>query len=226
MPEFKNDGSTIETTAKAENDYMPFVAQQIKAGRLHLQKVDPVMKKILKQVGPFTAKTTRDRFLTLVRSIVAQQISGAAARTIFSRLDDALGDQKVRPDSLLKFDVDQLREIGISRQKATYILDLAARVDSGEVDLRRLGRMTDEDVVESLVRVKGIGVWTAQMFLMFSLGRLDVFPGADLGIQQAIQKFYGVGDPIDNDELRKIAKPWSPYATIASWYLWRGLDLK
>ena len=204
---------------------MPFAAQHIKAARLHLQKADPVMKQIIKQVGPFTAKTTRDRFLTLVRSIVSQQISGAAARTIQSRITEAVAPDKITPDSIKRFTVEDLREIGVSRQKATYMLDLAERVSGGEVDLRTIGRRPDEQVVEELVKVKGIGVWTAQMFMMFSLGRMDVFPDGDLGIQQGILKNYSVKGDLTADKMKKIAEPWRPYATVASWYLWRSLEL-
>ena len=202
---------------------MPFVAQHIKAARLHLQKSDPIMKKIIKQVGPFTATTSRDRFLTLVKSILSQQISGAAARTIQSRLADTVGDSKITPESLLKFSVDQLREIGVSRQKASYILDLAAKVDDGAVDLKNIGRRTDDEVIAELTVVKGIGVWTVQMFLMFSLGRMDVFPDGDLGIQNGIEKNYDFRGELNSAKMQKIAEPWRPYTTVASWYLWRSL---
>ena len=204
---------------------MPFAAQHVKAARLHLQKADPVMKQILKQVGPFTAKTTRDRFLTLVRSIVAQQISGAAARTILSRLLEAIAPAKISPESVSEFDVDGLREIGVSRQKATYILDLAAQVENGNVDLQKIGRKSDQEVIDELVQVKGIGVWTAQMFMMFSLGRMDVFPDGDLGIQQGIKKNYPIKCELTTKKMHEIAEPWHPYATIASWYLWRSLEV-
>ncbi len=204
---------------------MPFAAQHIKAGRLHLQKADPVMKKIIKQVGPFTCKLRRDRFLTMVRSIVSQQISGAAARTIQGRLVDAVKPATITPETLLQFNVDALREIGVSRQKAAYMLDLAAKVHDGTVDLRNIGRKTDEEVTDELTQVKGIGVWTAQMFMMFSLGRLDVFPDGDLGIQNAIKKNYPVRGELTRKKILQIAEPWSPYATIASWYLWRSLEV-
>ena len=203
---------------------MPFAAQHIRAGRLHLQKADPTMKKIIKLVGPFTAKTQRDRFRTLVNSIVSQQISGAAAATILGRLEDAVKKEGLKPESLLKFDVEKLREIGVSRQKATYILDLANQVKTEQVNLSRIGRKNDLEIIKELTQIKGIGVWTAQMFLMFSLGRLDVFPDGDLGIQQAISRFYGDGGDISKDEMHQVAERWQPYSTIASWYLWRGLD--
>ncbi len=203
---------------------MTFAAQHIKAARLHLQKSDPVMKRIIKQVGPFTAKVRRDRFLTLVRSIISQQISGSAARTIQSRLIETVAPEKISPDSLANFDIDRLRSIGVSRQKASYLLDLANRVQKGEVDLARIGRVSDEAVIAELTRINGIGVWTAQMFMMFSLGRLDVFPIDDLGIQNGIKRNYDIRGKLTKQKMERISKPWRPYSTIASWYLWRSLE--
>ncbi len=205
---------------------MPFAAQHIRTARLHLQKADPVMKKIIKSVGPFTAKTRRDRFLTLVQSIVSQQISGAAASTILGRLKDAMKPEGITPATILAHDVDQLRELGVSRQKATYMLDLASNVDAGNVDLKAISRKDDVGVIEELTQIKGIGVWTAQMFMMFSLGRLDVFPDGDLGIQNAIKNSYPIKGDLTVAKMKKIAKPWHPYATIASWYLWRSLEIE
>ena len=189
-----------------------------------MQKSDPVMKKIIKQVGPFTGKMRRDRFQTLVRSIISQQISVAAARTIQERLVEAMQPDGVTPEAILQFNVDALRELGVSRQKATYLLDLASKVHDGTVDLKNIGRSSDEEVIAELTQIKGIGVWTAQMFMMFSLGRLDVFPDGDLGIQNAIVESYDIRGELTRPKMLKIAKPWSPYATIASWYLWRSLE--
>ena len=204
---------------------MSFSAQHIKAARLHLQKSDPVMKAIIRSVGPFTARVNRDRFLTLVNSIVSQQISGAAARTIQSRLADAVSPELISPTSLSRFDTDQLRELGISQQKAGYLLDLSQRVLRGSVDLAGLHRRSDDDVITELVQVKGIGTWTAQMFLMFSLGRLDVFPVDDLGIRNGIKLNYASRGKLTTARMEKIARPWRPYATVASWYLWQSLDV-
>lgn len=212
---------------------MPFSAQHIKSARLHLQKSDPVMKRLLKQVGPFTVKAKRDRFATLVSSIVSQQISTSAARTIRQRLVDAVTERSafakhqtigITPTGLLLFDIDELRQLGVSRQKATYLLDLAEKVDTESVNLQSISRLSDEDAIEVLIQVKGIGRWTAQMFLMFSLARLDVLPVDDLGIKNAIQKNYQLADLPNGEKIETIAKPWRPYATIASWYLWQSLD--
>lgn len=204
---------------------MPFAAQHIRSARLHLQKSDPVMKRIIKQVGPFKQPVIRDRYLALVRSIISQQISGAAARTIQRRLFDEIAPAKVEPEAILKFSIDDLRRLGISRQKATYVLDLSGKVADGTVDLKDIGRKSDQEVIQSLTQIKGIGVWTAQMFLMFSLARLDVFPHGDLGIQNGIEKNYPIRGKLTKEKMCRIAQPWSPYSTVASWYLWRSLDV-
>ena len=184
------------------------------------------MKRILKKVGPFTAKTRRDRFGTLVNSIISQQISVAAARTIRGRLVEAVEPEKISPDSILKFNVDELRAIGVSRQKATYILDLAEKVNEQVVNLDAINRKENEAVIEELILVKGIGRWTAQMFLMFSLGRLDVLPVDDLGIKNAVKGEYELDELPDADSLTEIATKWRPYATVACWYLWQSLEVE
>ncbi len=204
---------------------MSFSAQDIKAARLQLQKSDPVMKKLLKQVGPFTLKTRRDRFAALVKSILGQQISTAAARTIEQRLIDAVAPEKLSAECLSQFSVDRYREIGISRQKAGYLLDLCQKVNDGSLELKKLSRLSDEEVAAALIQVKGIGQWTAQMFLMFSLGRLDVLPVDDLGIRKAVAKAYDLPDLPNSAQITEIAEPWRPYASIASWYLWRSLEV-
>ena len=204
---------------------MPFYAQHVKQGRLHLMKSDPTMKGLIKQVGPFTARAKRDRFGTLVHSILGQQISVAAASTIRQRLLDAMGDEGLTPQNLMAFEIDELRSLGVSRQKATYALDLAEKVQSGEIDLTSIHRQPDEEAIAELIRVKGIGRWTAQMFLMFSLGRMDILPVDDLGLKNSVRQFYNFEDLPSTDEIQQLAVPWRPYATIASWYLWQALSL-
>lgn len=205
---------------------MPFYPQHVKAARLHLQKNDPVFKSLLKSVGPFTAKTRRDRFGTLVSSIISQQISVAAAKTIKSRLESAIAPEKISPAALGQFDVDGLRALGVSRQKASYVLDLVEKVQAGVVDLDSMHRKQDEVVIDEMVQVRGIGRWTAQMFLMFSLGRLDVLPVDDLGLKKAIRIQYELDDLPAPNEIESIAENWRPYATIACWYLWQSLDIE
>lgn len=215
---------------------MPFMAPHIKTARLHLQKSDPVMKRLLKQHGPFTAKAKSDRFGTLVDSIVSQQISTAAARTIKQRLRQAImqrsglssqtanRNERLSPAELLQFDIEELRSLGVSKQKASYVLDLAQKVSAGHVDLDRCHQMDDEEVIQQLIQVKGIGRWTAQMFLIFSLARMDVLPTDDLGLKNAIAREYELESIPSSQQIIEIAQPWRPYATVASWYLWRSLD--
>ena len=205
---------------------MPFSAAAIADATAHLRKRDPVMRRLIGAVGPFGLKLHRNRFHMLVRSIIAQQISWKAARSIGERLARRIEPDKVSAESLAALSIGELRACGISPQKASYLHDLAEKVASGQVRLHRAGRLSDEAVIEELVQIKGIGVWTAQMFLMFSLGRLDVFPHQDLGIRAALKNLYGLGELPDRETSLAIAAPWRPYATIASWYCWRSHDLE
>lgn len=191
----------------------------------HLRECDPVMRQIIDEVGAFTLRHERDRFWMLVRSIISQQISVSAARSIRRRLEQYVGQPKVTPESLLRYDAQQLRSAGLSPQKASYVLDLAEKVDGGHVRLRTIGRLSDEAVIEELTKVKGIGRWTAQMFLIFALGRLDVFPHDDLGVRVAIRDRYGLEQLPDKATSLQIAQPWRPYASVASWYCWRSVEL-
>jgi DNA-3-methyladenine glycosylase II len=183
------------------------------------------MRRLIDRVGPFTLRLDRDRFRMLVRSIISQQISGHAARSIRQRLEALVAPEKISPHNLASLSLVQLRGAGVSPQKAGYLHDLAAKVDSGAVRLHRVARMTDDEVIAELVQVKGIGVWTAQMCLMFSLGRMDVFPYDDLGIRSALRNLYGLAELPDKQTSIQIARPWRPYATIASWYCWRSHEL-
>ena len=204
---------------------MAITKEKIRAARRHLRGADSVMRRIIDKVGPYTLRIQRDRFLMLVRSITAQQISGKAARSIQGRLFELVGAGKVTPEAILACDFDELRSIGLSQQKATYIVDLAEKTHAGVIRLRTIGRLSDEEVIQHLIQVKGIGRWTAQMFLIFALGRLDVFPDDDLGVQSAIRDHYGLSELPDKRTAHEIAKPWRPYASVASWYCWRILDL-
>ncbi len=213
---------------------MSFSAQHIRDARLKLRKADPVLGAIIKQVGPFTAKARRDRFGTLASSILSQQISTHAATAIKKRVLDAIGTQRKSqpkrgypwcPQTMAKFSIEQYRELGVSRQKAGYIIDLAEKVNAGTVDLSVMGRLDDEAIIEQLIQVKGIGRWTAQMFLMFSLARMDILPVDDLGIKTAIAKAYQLEELPSKVQIEEIAQPWKPYRTIACWYLWQSLEL-
>jgi len=184
------------------------------------------MRRLIEECPPPTdLRLERDRFFALANSILSQQISVHAARAIKSRLSERIGAKTLTPEAVMRLGVDELRATGISRQKATYLLDLSEKVASGALILDRMPRMTDDRVITELVKVRGIGVWTAQMFLIFSLGRLDVLPVDDYGIRAAIQKLYDLDALPDKTTSMRIAEPWRPYATIASWYCWRSHEL-
>ena len=182
------------------------------------------MADIIRRVGAFKLKPSRDRYPLLVRSILSQQISVAAARTIRNRLLDRMPNRRVSAVEVCKLSVDELRAVGISRQKASYLLNLSQHVQSGELNFRRIARLDNESVIAELIKVKGIGRWTAQMFLVFGLGRPDIFAPDDLGLRAAIRNEYELDEMPTNTVASEIAERWSPYASIASWYLWRSLE--
>lgn len=192
----------------------------------HLSSTDPIMKQMIGDVGPFTLRLERDRFGMLVKSIISQQISTGAARSIRARLEELVAGDGLTAENLVRFTPRQLRTAGVSPQKAKYILDLAENVNSGEVELSQMGRYSDQRVIDQLTKVKGIGTWTAQMFLIFALGRRDVFPHDDLGVRAAIRNHYGLDELPDRETSHAIAENWRPFASFASWYCWRSLDLR
>ena len=183
------------------------------------------MRQLIDRVGPFTLRPARDRFGMLVRSIISQQISVGAARSIRSRLEALLAPAPITPAGVLACSIDELRSVGLSRQKARYIVDLAGKTCDGSVCLNTIGRRSDDAVIAELTQVRGVGHWTAQMFLIFALGRPDVLPHADLGIRMAIRNRYRLGELPDQETCLQIAAAWRPYATVASWYCWRSLEL-
>jgi DNA-3-methyladenine glycosylase II len=192
----------------------------------HLRAVDPVLGRIIDVVGPcrLEARRTGTHYDALVRSIVFQQLSGKAASTIHRRFTEIYPGKRPRAEHVLSTAEERLRAAGLSRQKIGYLRDLSARVADRSLPLAHLGRLSDDAIIEHLVQVKGIGRWTVQMFLMFRLGRPDVLPELDLGVQNAIQRAYGLKKrPTPKDVLR-IGEKWRPYASIASWYLWRSLE--
>jgi DNA-3-methyladenine glycosylase II len=191
---------------------------------LHLKQADPVLAGIIERVGTYRMEFREPEFPTLVTSIVYQQLNGKAAFTILSRLLGALPDGRLTPDALLTLTPVQMRALGLSGQKTAYIRDLAERTRSGDLDFARFVEMKDEDVVEHLTRVKGVGIWTAHMFLIFALRRPDVLPTGDLGVRAAIKKAYRLRELPKPAKMEKIAKRWHPYCSVAAWYLWRSLD--
>jgi DNA-3-methyladenine glycosylase II len=190
---------------------------------LHLKKADPVLRSLIDRVGAYRIEYRNPGFETLVRSIVYQQLSGKVASVIFGRLVEAAGGQ-LTPEAILKLTPARMRKAGLSKQKTAYIRDLARKTKRGVLDFALLPGLSDDEVVAMLTQVKGIGVWTAHMFLMFALERPDVLPTGDLGIRMAIQKEYGMDELPNAKEIEERAAGWHPYCTVASWYLWRSLD--
>jgi DNA-3-methyladenine glycosylase II len=215
---------------------------------LHLKKSDPILRAIIGRVGPCRMEFGKPTFHSLAEAIVYQQLNGKAALTIFKRFSALAGDP-VTPEGILKLTPEQLRAVGLSKQKSSYLFDMAERADRGELDFSRVPAMSDEEVIEHLTQVKGVGVWTAHMFLMFTLKRPDVLPTGDFGIRMAVFKHYldkraakkatpqaakkSPRKPTKRKitlptpaQMEKIAKSWEPYRSVACWYLWRSLDIK
>jgi len=190
----------------------------------HLKANDPVMGALIGRVGAYSIEFREPTFETLVRSIVFQQLSGKVARVIYGRLADAVDGDRVTPEGVLKLRPDRMRRLGLSRQKIAYIRDLARQTAKAKIVFESLPDLTDEEVIERLTKVKGIGVWTAHMFLIFALRRHNVLPTGDLGVRSAIKKVYGLADLPKPGEIEELARDWHPYCTVATWYLWRSLD--
>src|SRR5450755_3101428 len=191
----------------------------------HLKKSDPVLAAIIGQVGPCCMQFGEPTFHVLAESILYQQLNGRAAATIFDRFTAQAGDP-LTPKGILKLTDAEMRGVGLSRQKTAYLRDLAEKTKAGLLDFARLTELPEENVIAHLTQVKGVGVWTAHMFLMFTLRRPDILPTGDYGIQAAIKKHYKKRKWPKPDVMAKIAKPWAPYRSIACWYLWRSLDIK
>jgi len=189
----------------------------------HLKRSDPVLSAIIDQVGDYGIQFREPDFETLVKSIVYQQLSGRVASVIFGRLAAAAG-AKMTPESVLQLRPSRMRKLGLSTQKTAYIRDLARHTRDGLVVFEELHELTDQAVLERLTQVRGIGVWTAHMFLIFALRRPDVLPTGDLGIRNAIRKAYGMAELPTPAEMEALAGAWRPFCTVASWYLWRSLE--
>jgi len=201
----------------------PSPTAQVATALNQLKLADPVLCEIVNRVGEYRIEYREPGFETLVKSIVYQQLSGKVASVIFARLVAAAGG-KLTPASILKLRPARMRTVGLSAQKTAYIRDLARHTRDGRVVFEELDRLSDEQVIETLTIVKGIGVWTAHMFLIFALRRPDVLPTGDLGIRAAIRKAYGFAELPKPAEIETLARPWRPYCTVASWYLWRSLE--
>ena len=194
-----------------------------------LREADPVMAALVERNPAVVRRDLKrerpgDAYGTLIRSIVGQQLSTKAAATIYGRVLELFGKHTPTPKQLLKADPEKLRAAGLSRAKVAYLRDLAEHVEDGALELERLPDLPDEEVAAQLTAIKGLGQWTADMFLMFHLGRPDILPVGDQGIRRAIQVEYRLRKLPDAKRMQKIAKPWRPYRTLASLYLWSSLD--
>jgi len=191
----------------------------------HLKKSDPVLRAIIERIGPCRMEFGPAEFSSLAEAIVYQQLNGKVAVTIFKRFA-ALAGEPITPDGILRLSNEQLRSVGLSKQKSAYLKDLATKTASGLLDFSRLPELPDEEVIKHLTQVKGVGVWTAHMFLMFSLRRPNVLPTGDYGMQMAVKKLYKKRKLPKPKDMEKIASAWEPYRSVACWYMWRSLDIK
>jgi 3-methyladenine DNA glycosylase/8-oxoguanine DNA glycosylase len=195
----------------------------------HLRRADPILARVIDSVGPFTMEPRDGSFRSLARAIFFQQLAGPAARAIMGRVLQRLGTDEerfYRPEQLLAVPAEDLRVAGLSRQKLVYLRDLSEKFAGGQLTEDEFWELEDEEVIERVCVVKGIGRWTAEMFLIFSLGRPDVLPVDDLGVRRGFEQTYGLEDLPKPDEMRKIAGPWAPYRSVGTWYMWRSLGVE
>ncbi len=192
----------------------------------HLAKHDPVLAPVITRTGLCTIKPHQNYYQELVDSIISQQLSVHAARAIEGRFRDLFGGKFPTAEEILTTNVDTLRELGFSRAKGAYVLDLAQHIVDGKVKFDHLDSLSNEEIIAELTAVKGIGAWTVHMFLMFCMGRLDVLPVGDLGVRNGIRALYGFADPPTPQEITDLATKnhWHPYESVASWYVWQSLD--
>lgn len=190
----------------------------------HLSLADPRLSALIERVGPCRIRYHEPEFFALARSIVFQQLNGRAASAIYSRLEEACGARRVTPEAILRLRPARMRALGLSLRKTGYIRDLARRTASGEIDFGAFPSLADEQIIERLTSVKGIGEWTVHMFLIFALRRPDVLPTGDYGIRTAMKNVYDLPELPKPAEMRTIGAPWQPWSSVACWYLWRSLE--
>lgn len=188
----------------------------------HLMRGDRILKRLIPRHGEARLESRGDAFVTLARSIVGQQISVKAAQAVWDRFAEAAGT--MTPTAVLALDEEVMRAAGLSRRKVSYISDLARHFESGKIGAQQWAQMTDEDIIKELVAIRGIGRWTAEMFLIFHLLRPDVLPLDDVGLIKAVSLNYFSGEPVSRSEVRELASSWRPWRSVATWYLWRSLD--
>ncbi len=188
----------------------------------HLMKKDRVMRKLIPLFGDARLVTRGDAFVTLARSIVGQQISVKAAQSVWDRFSALT--RRVTPASVLKMNIDEMRAAGLSARKVEYLVDLALHFQDGKLSFKQWPDMNDEDIIDELVAVRGIGRWTAEMFLIFHLMRPNVLPLDDVGLINGISKNYFSGETVSRSDAREVASAWAPFCSVATWYIWRSLD--
>ena len=188
----------------------------------HLVKKDRVMKRLIPQFGDACLQSRGDPFITLARSIVGQQISVKAAQSVWDKF--AVLPRKLTPANVLKLKVDDMRAAGLSARKVEYLVDLSLNFDSGNLQIKKWSEMDDETIIAELIAIRGIGRWTAEMFLIFHLLRPNVLPLDDVGLINGISKNYFSGESVSRSEAREVSAPWAPYRSVATWYIWRSLD--
>ena len=194
----------------------------------HLRRADPVLARLIDSVGPFTLEPQSGSYRSLARVIFFQQLAGPAARAIMGRVLALLGtddEHFFTPEQFLAATDEDLRAAGLSRQKLAYLRDLAQKFAAAELDEHEFADLDDEDVILRVTSVKGIGRWTAEMFLIFSLGRPDVLPVDDLGVRRGFQQVYGLDGLASPEQMRTIAEPWRPFRSVGTWYMWRSLGV-
>ena len=199
---------------------------EISRALTYLRERDPILAQVIERTGAFSLEPEKDLFKSLVRAIIGQQISTSAARSIYQRLLTAVGGEQKLLSGLRQISHESFRAIGVSSQKQRYLRDLAEKVAVGTVRIHEVPKMTNEEAIAELTQVIGIGRWTVHMLLIFSLSRLDVFPGDDLGLRTAIKKLYRKRVLPKPKQLSKFEKLWQPYASVASWYCWRSLEFE
>lgn len=199
---------------------------EIRNGINHLIARDPVLKRIISQSPPCSIKRRNNYYASLIQAIINQQLSVKAGESIYKKFSAHFG-KKIKPEEVASATVEELRMFGLSNEKAKYVKDLSEKVLSNDLSFKNISQKSDEEIIKELTKVKGIGVWTAHMFLIFTLGRLDVLPVGDLGIKNAIKKNYRLKELPDEAKIASLSKKkkWKPYQSIASWYLWMSLEL-
>ena len=190
---------------------------------INVLKKDPKLRGIINEVGEYRVKLTRNYYQSLVEAIITQQLAGSAVDSIIRRFKNLYNSRFPKPLDVIQTPAHKLRKTGLSGMKIVYIKELSKKIESNELKMRKIPKLSDDKIIDELTRVKGIGRWTAEMFLIFSLGRLDVLPVGDLGLKKAIQQMYSLKQLPQSSEIEEYAERWRPYRTIATWYLWKSL---